>query len=410
MNQENLVKLVALYFPQLHAIPENDEWWGKGFTDWVNVKKAEPQFKDHFQPRVPLDKRYYDQSQMETLKWQISLAMQYGVHGFCHYHYWFDGKQLLETPTNMMLESKELDFPFCLAWANETWSRRWDGQDHHILQEQTHRPDREMWERHFNYLFRAWSDKRAIRIDDKPVFLIYRPHRIEQIGDMFEFWRGLAQQRGLPGLYFVAMKQYEYPIPELLKYFDASMHFQPFEALYSPDYDSDNKAVVRPDLAMRLLRRLPERIRVFLRAVLDSRLPTLTFYDYEKVWKQIIKVERDGGKPTFPGAFVDWDNTARYGNRARIFSGASPERFAYWFKQLVQVTARRPAPENLIFLNAWNEWAEGTYLEPDTRYGYRYLEAVRDALAEQAPPVTVERDQFRTENARHTALAQSASV
>lgn len=384
MNQENLVKLVALYFPQLHTIPENDEWWGKGFTDWVNVKKAKPQFKGHFQPRVPLDNRYYDQSQMETLKWQIGLAKQFGVHGFCHYHYWFDGKQLLETPTNMMLESKELDFPFCLAWANETWSRRWDGQDHHILQEQTHRPDKAMWERHFNYLFRAWSDDRAIKIDGKPVFLIYRPHRIEKLGEMFAFWRGLAAERGLPGLFFVAMKQYEYPVPEILDYFDASMHFQPFEALYSPDYEG-NPSEIHTNSLIRALRRLPEPVKVVLRVIREKLMsPKLSFYNYELVWKQILKVERDRGIPTFPGAFVDWDNTARYGNRAKLFTGASPERFAYWFKQLVQITAQRSAPEQFIFLNAWNEWAEGTYLEPDSRHGHRYLEAVKVALESQS--------------------------
>lgn len=387
MKHDNLVKLIALYFPQLHTIPENDEWWGKGFTDWVNVRKARPQFKGHFQPRVPLDNRYYDQSLLETLKWQIALAKQYGVHGFCHYHYWFDGKQLLETPTNLMLESKDLDFPFCLAWANETWSRRWDGQEHHILQEQTHRPEKGIWERHFNYLFRAWSDERAIKIDGKPVFMIYRPHRIEKIGEMFDFWRELAVQRGLPGLYFIAMKQYEFPMPEVLKYFDASMHFQPFEALYSPDFESE-KPAPHTGMLHRALRRLPEPVKVVLRAIRYHLSQKLTFYDYEDVWKQILKVERDAGKPTFPGAFVDWDNTARYGNRARLFRGASPERFAYWFKQLVQVTAQRPAPEHFIFLNAWNEWAEGTYLEPDTRHGFRYLEAVKEGLSAQAGVVS----------------------
>ena len=380
MNQENLVKLVALYFPQLHSIPENDAWWGTGFTDWVNVRKAKPQFRGHYQPRVPRGERYYDQSEMETLRWQIDLAKQYGVHGFCHYHYWFDGKQLLETPTNMMLSAKELDFPFCLAWANETWSRRWDGRDHHILQEQTHRPEKSLWERHFNYLFRAWSDERAIKIDGRPVFLIYRPHRIEKIDEMFNFWRELAYQRGLPGLFLVAMKQYEYPMPGILKHFDASMHFQPFEALYSPDYPAPS---IESSRWVRPLRMLPDRVQDMLRAFIYKFMPALTFYDYDLVWQHMLKIERDGDLPTFPGAFVDWDNTARYAKRARIFKGASPERFAYWFKQLVDVTATRPAAEQFIFLNAWNEWAEGTYLEPDTRFGYQYLEAVRAALASQ---------------------------
>ncbi len=405
MNQDKLVRLVAYYFPQLHAIPENDEWWGKGFTDWVNVRRAKPQFRGHYQPRVPLGDNYYDQSEKRTIEWQIDLARRYGIEGFCHYHYWFDGKQLLETPTNIVMASKELAFPFCLAWANETWSRRWDGRDHHILQEQTHRPDPALWERHFEYLFRAWSDDRAIKVDGKPIFLIYRPHRIDEIDRMFDFWRERAYRRGLPGIYLVAIKQYEFPDPAVLRHFDATTQFQPFEALYSPDFGGDAierrrlVALARrlPDKARQLLRAiyyrlsprhrlialarmLPDRFQDVLRALRYELFPRLEFYDYEKVWNHILKVEREAGIPAFPGAFVDWDNTARYGNRARIFTGASPERFAYWFKQLVEVTAERPAPERMIFFNAWNEWAEGTYLEPDARHGYRCLEAVRNAL------------------------------
>jgi hypothetical protein len=385
---EDRVKLIAFFFPQFHAIPENDEWWGKGFTDWVNVRKAAPQSPGHYQPRVPLGGRYYDQSRKDTLAWQIGLARQYGLHGFCHYHYWFDGKQLLETPTNLVLESKELDFPFCLAWANETWSRRWDGRDHHILQEQTHVPDKAMWMRHFEYLFRAWSDERAIRIDAKPVFLVYRAHRITEIGAMFDFWRELAHARGLPGLYFVAMKQYEFPVPEVLRHFDATMQFQPFEAIYSPDF-AGAPPVVRNALAP--FRLLPDKVQDILRTIRYNYFPSLTFYDYDMVWKHILRVEREAGIPAFPGAFVDWDNTARYVKRARIFKGASPERFAYWFRQLVEVTAARPEPERVIFFNAWNEWAESAYLEPDERHGYRYLEAVRDCLApaERAEPPAV---------------------
>jgi hypothetical protein len=373
------VRLLALYFPQFHAIPENDAWWGQGFTDWVNVRKARPQYRGQYQPRVPQGGNYYDQSRKETLAWQIDLARRHGVHGFCHYHYWFDGKQLLETPTNLVLDSKEkeFDFPFCLAWANETWSRRWDGRDHHILQKQSHEPDPALWMRHFEYLFRAWSDERAVRIDGKPVFLVYRAHIIREIGAMFDLWRSEAVRRGLPGLYLVAMKQYEFPMPEVLRHFDATMQFQPFEALYSPDFPApgvETRRMFRP------LRLLPERMQDMLRSVRYNLFPALTFYDYEMVWKHMLQVEREGGIPAFPGAFVDWDNTARYVKRARIFKGASPERFAYWFRRLVEVTATRPDPERIIFMNAWNEWAEGTYLEPDERHGLKYLEAVRDGL------------------------------
>ena len=371
------VRLLAFYFPQFHAIPENDAWWGKGFTDWVNVKRAQPQFRGHYQPRVPFGGNYYDQSDPQTLAWQIGLAKRHGISGFCHYHYWFDGKQLLETPTNLVLQHRDLDLPFCLAWANETWSRRWDGRDHHILQEQTHRPDKELWRRHFDYLFRAWSDERSIKVDGKPMFLVYRAHRIERVAEMFDFWREEAHRRGLPGLYLVAMKQYEFPLPEVLGHFDATMQFQPFEAIYSPDFEGH---VFETSRGVQLLRLLPDKVQEMLRAFRYKFLPRLTFYDYDMVWKHMLKVERDADLPAFPGAFIDWDNTARYVKRARIFRNASPERFEHWFDQLVQVTATRPAGERLIFMNAWNEWAEGTYLEPDERHGYAYLEAVKRCM------------------------------
>jgi hypothetical protein len=375
------VRLLAFYFPQFHAIPENDAWWGKGFTDWVNVRRARPLFPGHDQPRIPLGGRYYDQSRRETLEWQVDLAKRHGVDGFCHYHYWFDGKQLLETPTNIVLDSPGLDLPLCLAWANETWSRRWDGRDHHVLQAQHHRPDRALWKAHFDYLFRAWSDPRAITVEGRPIFLIYRPQLIAKIGEMFDFWREEASRRGLPGLYLIAMKQFEFPAPELLRHFDATMQFQPFEALFSPDFEGKVFETSKP---VRLLRRLPERGQDLLRALRYRLLPGRSVYDYDMVWRQILKVEREAGIPAFPGAFVDWDNTARYVKRARIFHGASPERFEHWFRQLVETTARRPEPERIIFLNAWNEWAEGAYLEPDERHGFGYLEAVQRCM-ERAP-------------------------
>lgn len=377
------VKPIAFYFPQFHAIPENDEWWGKGFTDWVNVKKAKPQFKGHYQPRVPLESNYYDQSDNEVIKRQIELAKTYGIYGFCHYHYWFEGKQLLEKPTNILLESKELDFPFCLAWANETWSRRWDGMDHYILQAQTHIPDESRWLKHFNYLIRAWSDERAIRIDGKPMFLIYRPQKILKIGEMFDFWRARAAEHGLKGIYFVAIKQYELPSQDVYKYFDAVAQFQPFEAILSPDY----KAV---SLTSRIMAKLagtaPEWALDIASRIKNQLLGSRRFYDYDTVWSHIIKEKRVAELTTYPGAFLDWDNTARYGTRATIFRGACPERFEFWFRKLVQNVSKRPADEQFIFINAWNEWAEGTYLEPDEKYRYQYLEAVQRCVQEGLIP------------------------
>ncbi|MGQ9500028.1 MAG: glycosyltransferase WbsX family protein [Dissulfurimicrobium sp.] len=378
MDKDKKIKLVAFYFPQFHAIPENDEWWGKGFTDWINVKKAKAQFKGHYQPRIPLGGRYYDQSNKDVIAWQVNLAKAYGLYGFCHYHYWFDGKQLLETPTNIFLESKELDFNFCLAWANETWSRRWDGRDHHILIKQTHIPDKDRWLAHFRYLIKAWSDERAIKIDGKPIFLIYRAHRIEKIGEMFDFWQNMAIKEGLKGLYFIAIKQYEFPMPSVLKYFDAVVRFQPFESIYAPNFP--DRKVIQNKFIQRL-RILPEKVLDLMRAIRYFLFRSLTFYDYEMVWKYLLEEGvKEYDLPAFFGAFVDWDNTSRYGKRAIIFRGASPERFEFYFKKLVEKVAKRPEAERFIFINAWNEWAEGAYLEPDERYGYRYLEALKRCL------------------------------
>jgi len=377
--EHRLVKLIAMYFPQLHAIPENDAWWGKGFTDWENVKSASPQYEGHYQPRVPLNNNYYDQSRLDTLRWQIDIAKQYGVYGFCHYHYWFDGKQLLETPTNLIMDNKDIDFPFCLSWANETWSRRWDGRDHHVLIQQTHPPIKESWKKHYNYLIKAWTDPRAIRVDDKPVFVIYRPQRIDKINDMLAYWRELARKDGLPGLYFIFQKQYELPSRTCLNAFDALFQFQPFEAINSPMYD---KASIKHSHLFKLLRSLPERYQDMLRGLKSKFVKELTFHDYDAAWQQIVEIRQDQELTTFPGAYVDWDNASRYKQRATIFRGASVESFSKWFAKLVAEMPKRGLPENFIFLNAWNEWSEGAYLEPDERYGYQYLEAVKKVLTE----------------------------
>jgi len=370
------LKPIALYFPQFHAIPENDEWWGEGFTDWINVKNACPQFEGHFQPREPLNGNYYDQSHVCTLRWQIDLARQYGLYGFCHYHYWFDGKQLLETPTALMLENKDLDFPFCLSWANETWSKRWDGRDHHILMKQEHPPTRSSWQKHFDYLIRAWTDTRAIKIDGKPVFVIYRPHRIPEIERMLDFWREKAMEYGLKGVYFIAQKQYEFPSRNCLKGFDAIFQFQPFEAIYS----SALRQTVRITRWFHLVRGMPEPLLEILRSLRAAFVTKPTFYEYDTVWKTILEERPDPELTTFPGAFIDWDNTARYKKRATFFRGANPERFQYWFDKLAEQVTSSAQQEKIIFLNAWNEWAESAYLEPDERYGYSYLEAIRKVL------------------------------
>jgi hypothetical protein len=370
-------KLIAMYFPQLHAIPENDDWWGKGFTDWDNVRSAVSLYPDHYQPRIPRDNDYYDQSKLETLQLQIDLAKRHGVFGFCHYHYWFDGKQLLETPTNLILANPDIDFPFFLSWANETWSRRWDGRDHHVLIAQTHPPTKESWKRHYDYLIKAWNDPRAIKIDGKPVFVIYRPQRIDKIDQMLAYWRELAKEDGLIGLYFIFQKQYELPNRACLNSFDALFQFQPFEAINSPTYNINS---IRHSRWFKLVRSLPEKYQDMLRGLRAKFIKELTFHDYEETWKKIVEIRSDQELTSFPGAFVDWDNSSRYKHRATIFYGATPPVFENWLSKLIESMPKRNLPENFIFLNAWNEWSEGAYLEPDEKYGYEYLEAVKKVL------------------------------
>ncbi len=371
------VKLIAMYFPQFHSIPENCEWWGKGFTDWDHVRASKPQFSSHYQPRVPLNSYYYDQSKLETVKWQIDLARKYGIYGFCHYHYWFDGKQMLETPTNLLLENKDIDFPFCLSWANETWTRRWDGSDHHVLIHQTHPPTQESWKRHFDYLFKVWSDPRSIKVDEKPIFAIYRPHLIEQVDQMIDYWRELAHKAGLPGLYIMAQKQYEFPNRDCIRSFDAAFQFQPFEAFYSPDFPQKLR---QHSFVYQLAQRLPQHIKDMLRRLHAIFKKDLTFYDYETVWEHVIRIRPEKGLDTYPGAFMDWDNTPRYKGRATVFHGANPDAFQMHLGRLIETMPDRALPENFIFINAWNEWSEGTYLEPDEKYGYRYLEAIKQVV------------------------------
>jgi hypothetical protein len=372
----NRAKVIASYFTQLHRTPENDRWWGPGFTDWVNVRKAQPLFPGHNQPRRPQRANYYDQSREDTIRWQVDLARTYGIHGFCHYHYWFDGVHLLGTPTEIFLRNKDIAMPFCLAWANETWSRRWDGQDHEILQAQTHEPSVALWQRHFDYLIRAWTDERALRIEGKPVFVIYRPFKIHELTSMLDFWQERARKHGLDGIHFLVLKQYEYP-EESIRPFDGIIHFQPFHAMpvhwRGRRHDRHRRAVEL------IKARVPKRV-LTLWSKNKGHFEQPKHVDYDEVWKQVLIDCAGAERNAYPGAFVDWDNTARYGRRATIFDGVSPERFEHWFRILVRLVQARPEKEPWIYLNAWNEWAEGTYLEPDERHGSGYLEALRKAL------------------------------
>lgn len=373
------MKVIAHYFPQLHAIPENDRWWGQGFTDWVNVKRSHAQFPGHRQPRVPQGGDYYDQGTVEVVRRQAEQARAFGVDCFAHYHYWFDGTHLLQKPTDILLENKDIDIGFCLIWANETWSRRWDGQDHHILIAQRHPPTVESWARHFDVLIKYWLDERALRIDDKPVFMVYRATKIEEIGGMFDYFQTRAtREYGLSGLHFVNVVQSTYPPADYLRHFDASMLFQPFAATTSGNFHPKhvNREWWLPTVH-RAAGVLPRKLREESRL----RLGRPRLFDYDAIWEEIIAAKHPGPSPVYEGAYVDWDNTPRYRNRATLYAGASPDKFGRYMRRLLDKVGARPENEQLIFINAWNEWAESAYLEPDEEYGLAYLEALSAARA-----------------------------
>lgn len=352
------MKLIAFYLPQFHVIPENDQWWGKGFTEWTNTRKAKALFKGHYQPREPLNDNYYDLSDKRIMIWQADLAKYFGIYGFCYYHYWFNGKILLEKPLENMLASRSVDIPFCLSWANEPWTRRWDGLNQEVLMPQSYGSDQD-WQHHFMYLAQYFKDNRYIMINNKPVFIIYRTKKIDNADAMINCWNELARNMGFEGLYIIETLN-SYQKEPFIKQSSAVLEFEPMYTL-THFYPRSIKIM---DIARNM--------------TLYNRVNTKK---YVNVWKQIIQkglLSFDGRK-TIPGAFIDWDNTPRMNNKGFAIRGANPEKFKYFF--LLQLKkAIQDYKSDFLFINAWNEWAEGAYIEPDKRYGYQYLSAIKAGL------------------------------
>ncbi len=343
----SLTRLIAIHLPQFHTIPENDEWWGKGFTEWTNVKKAKPLFDGHYQTHVPADLGYYDLSDPSSLKAQADLAEEYGIHGFCFYHYWFNGKLLLETPLHQMLNSGEPDFPFCLCWANEDWTRAWDGRSGEVLIGQNYSDIDDI--RHFYYLLNFFEDKRYIRVNGKPLFLVYRASRLPDPLKTTNTWREIARKAGLGELYLCRVESCatEHSDPTVLG-FDAAVEFQ-------PDWHALGQRLERPEYG------------------------THSVYDYPSVVVNMCK------KPAVPYTrhpcvTPTWDNSARRKSEAVIFINSSPKVYQQWLNHAVNSVQHLPSEERLVFVNAWNEWGEGNHLEPDQRFGRAYLEATKTAL------------------------------
>jgi len=355
-------RLLAFYLPQYHPIPENEEWWGRGFTEWRNVAKAKPLFSGHYQPHVPADLGFYDLRLEETRMAQAELAREYGIHGFCYYHYWFNGKRLLETPLEDMLKSGTPDFPFCICWANENWTRRWDGEDQHVLikQEYSAEDDR----RHIRELFRIFRDRRYIKIDGKPLFLVYRTENMPEPRKTADIWREEARKSGIGELYLVRVESIGTCDPKDIN-FDAALEF-------APDWKQKGPCILPPPAQSGQLDKDPRKIEdVFKNNYVHS---------YENLAQAMMKKPQPGYK-WFRCVTPSWDNSPRRKEGANIFLGSTPEKYQNWLGNMINYTDRNlRGEEKLVFINAWNEWAEGNHLEPDQHFGRAYLEASRKAL------------------------------
>ena len=359
------VKLIAFYLPQYHPIPENDAWWGKGFTEWTNVAQARPRFRGHDQPRIPADLGFYDLRVPESRMAQAELAREYGIHGFCYYHYWFNGKRLLERPFNEVLASGRPDFPFCLCWANENWTRRWDGGDSHILLGQNYGVEDDR--AHIRSLLPALDDRRYIRVGNKPLLLIYRTEIMPDPARTAEIWREETHKAGIGDIYLARVESFNSTTTPREIGFDAAVEF-------APDWSDLRTAATRK--FQHTLGRLGVKLRLIERGYLDNMV-----IDYDAL------VERMLAKaiPDFPRircVTPSYDNSPRRRRQAAIFVGATPEKYGVWLKRVIAAgKERRSQPEcQIVFINAWNEWGEGNYLEPDLRWGRQYLEQTKRAL------------------------------
>ena len=358
------MKLIAFYLPQFHEIPENNDAWGNGFTEWVNVKKAKSFFYGHYQPRCPLNNNYYNLLDKNVMVEQMKMADKYGIGGFCFYHYWFNGKKVLEKPVEMMLENKEAKLPFCFSWANEAWTKTWHGAggEKEVLIRQEY-GDREDWKEHFEYLLKFFKDERYIKKDNKPILLIYQIREISCFNEMMECWNDLAIRAGFDGVYVISMLTSKKSCKRH-KYINGTVDFEPGktrrEQIRKNDVFSDLKQSIRE-----------KNISIpFLNRFIVNQI------DYDRINQE--KMKESHKKNEYRGVFVNYDDTPRRGVNGIVTVGFTPSKFEnYLTKHIEQACLEK---SDFIFINAWNEWGESNYLEPDEKYGFAYLHAVRKAL------------------------------
>jgi lipopolysaccharide biosynthesis protein len=344
-------KLIAFYLTQFHPIPENDEWWGKGFTEWTNVTKAQPLYDGHYQPHLPTDFGFYDLRVRETRHEQIKLAKQFGIDGFCYHYYWFSGKRLLEQPFNDMLADPKSDMPFCICWANENWTRRWDAAEHQILIAQNYTDEDDL--NFIKDLISVITDPRYIRIDGAPFIIVYRPQQLPNSNKTLDVWREYARSVGIEKLHLCAALTHGNKDYKQFG-FDSGVEF--------PPHNLDGV--------------LPQNDNInFKNKFVGYVVP------YESIARSYLNRKFEDQR-IFKTVFPSWDNTARRGDRSLIVHNSSPSNYEYWLSQTINLTRDFNKDRgSFVFINAWNEWAEGCHLEPDRKYGHQFLEATARAAS-----------------------------
>jgi len=364
-------RLIAINLPQFHPFPENDEWWGKGFTEWTNVTKAKPRFKGHYQPHLPTDTGFYDLRLPEARQMQADMAKEYGIYGFCYYHYWFNGKQLMERPVNDILKSGEPDFPFMLCWANENWARNWDGgfKDVLIKQDYSEEDDKE----HIRWLCKnVFCDKRYIRFYNKPFFMVYKTSLFPDLKKTVQVWRQIAQEEYGLSLYLMHadFPNANYPDDPSKYGMDASFDFQPI-AVWKYMKSTRYEKLVYWSWRIPLL-----RSRKWFRNYIDNLPYVYSYKKYVDILRQQDLIPR-----RYPCVSPGFDNSPRReGRKFTYLEGSTPQLYAEWLADYMKRFSPFSKNENFIFINAWNEWAEGNHIEPDTKWGKAYLEETRRVI------------------------------
>lgn len=347
-----MVKSIAFYLPQYHPVPENDEWWGKGFTEWTNVVKGKPNFDGHYQPHVPGELGYYDLRNVDVMRKQATLAKEYGLYGFCFYYYWFGGRRILERPLNQFAATKDINFNYCVCWANENWTRTWDGKEKDVLLGQKHSPEDDA--AFLTSLLPLFADSRYIKVDGKPVLLVYRVDLFPDMKATAARWRKLATDAGFPGLHLCAVQFYGINDPRPWG-FDAAVEFPPHQLIGPENKPDPIPSFTNPKFRGAVV----DYLKVMAQALAKPRV------DYER----------------YRGVMPSWDNTARRQDNPHIFINSTQFDYQFWLHQVVhQTRLLLPEERQFVFINAWNEWGEGCHLEPDQRYGRQWLEATHTAL------------------------------